>query len=400
MLKIIYNSFTKVFFYLLIVMIHFSCMEQISKAREGEIRQMIRDIRHEYVKDTRTAIFDINLERNMDGWLIEGITDQPEVLDRLLDSLERKSITYRNKVKILPDEDLNGKTNGLVNLSVANLRSEPDHRAELCTQAVLGTPLKVLQKQRSWYRVQTPDKYIGWLDESGLVIMAKEDYEQYQSEEKVIFTELWGNSYLEPDANSTPVSDLVAGSILQFISDQGEFFKIKYPDDRIGYLRKMESEFLIEWVDSRNPTAENLVFFAKRLMGIPYLWGGTSIKGVDCSGYTKTIYFMNGIILPRDASQQDDIGMLVDDKKFFNRLLPGDLLFFGTEQTDSTEERVVHVGMWIGDMKFIHASGDVNISSMNTSAPEFDEYNYNRYLKSKRILNSHFVDQLFIRKFY
>jgi cell wall-associated NlpC family hydrolase len=192
----------------------------------------------------------------------------------------------------------------------------------------------------------------------------------------------------------------VAGCILLFSDEQEDFFKVKFPDGRIGYVKKTEAESLVEWIDSRNPTEGNLVKTARQFMGIPYLWGGTSPKAVDCSGYTKTVYFMNGIILPRDASQQDDIGMLVDDQKYFSRLLPGDLLFFGSAPTDSTEEKVVHVGMWIGNMKFIHSSGDVHISSMDFNASDFDEYNYNRYLKSKRILNSQYLDELFIRKYY
>jgi cell wall-associated NlpC family hydrolase len=130
------------------------------------------------------------------------------------------------------------------------------------------------------------------------------------------------------------------------------------------------------------------------------LWGGTSTKGLDCSGFTKTVYFMDGMILPRDASQQEKIGVLVDDRKNYDLLEPGDLLFFGKEVTDSTDEKIVHVGMWIGDMKFIHASGDVHISSMDVDDPEYDEYNDNRYLRTKRILKTDTAGDIVIRKYY
>jgi cell wall-associated NlpC family hydrolase len=80
--------------------------------------------------------------------------------------------------------------------------------------------------------------------------------------------------------------------------------------------------------------------------------------------------------------------MLVDDKKDFNSLEKGDLLFFGRSATDSTQEKIVHVGMWIGDMKFIHASGDIHVSSMDPASEQFDEYNLNRYLRTKRLTGS------------
>ncbi len=377
----------------------YACMNSGS-GKEEMIRQLIHNIREAKVPDPRTGIFEINVSRNYNEWILEGMTDHPEVMNILLDSLERMAIQYRNQVISLPGPELKDKTRALVRVSVANLRTEPSHAAELCTQSLLGTPLKVLQRNGGWYRVQTPDRYIGWIDDGGLVTMDEGRYRQYQSDEKIIYTSLWGNSYDQPGMAAMPVSDLVAGCVLQQIEEQSDSYKVKYPDGRLAFISKNESEPFVEWIDNRDPNGENLVSMAKRLMGVPYLWGGTSPKEVDCSGYTKIVYFMNGVVLPRDASQQEDIGMLVDDQKYFSRLLPGDLLFFGSAASDSTEERVVHVGLWIGEMKYIHASGDVHVSSMDQNNPGFDHYNYNRYLKSKRILNSQYIDQLFIRKFY
>ena len=165
------------------------------------------------------------------------------------------------------------------------------------------------------------------------------------------------------------------------------FYQVKYPDGRLAFVKKEEAQTYNSWLAALNPTEESLVATSKQLMGLPYLWGGTSSKGVDCSGFTKTIYFLNGMVLPRDASQQVHAGAIIDKDKDFSKLAVGDLLFFGRQATDSTKQRVVHVGMWIGNNQFIHSSGRVHISSMDKEAINFDEFNLNRYLQSNRMLH-------------
>jgi cell wall-associated NlpC family hydrolase len=167
----------------------------------------------------------------------------------------------------------------------------------------------------------------------------------------------------------------------------------------MAFIDKREAEDYIQWLEHLNPTTAALVSTSKRLMGVPYLWGGTSTKGVDCSGFTKTIYFLNGMVIPRDASQQVHTGKSIDSTKNFDNLVEGDLLFFGRKATDSTSEKVVHVGMWIGNNEFIHASEMVRISSMDSNAANFDEWNLNRYLRTKRILKEEDKDLIdLIRK--
>jgi len=124
------------------------------------------------------------------------------------------------------------------------------------------------------------------------------------------------------------------------------------------------------------------------MLGVPYLWGGTSTKGNDCSGFTKIVYLMNGYIIPRDASQQVNAGKIVDENLKFEGLEKGDLMFFGTPATDNKKMRVTHVGIWLGNNKgeFIHSSSNVHLSSINENEKNYDGFNKNRYLGSRRYL--------------
>ena len=131
-------------------------------------------------------------------------------------------------------------------------------------------------------------------------------------------------------------------------------------------------------------TEQNLVNTANKMVGLPYLWGGTSWKGVDCSGFTRMIFQTNGVLLPRDASQQVYVGHEVA----FDSLRVGDLLFFGEKATEDKSEKVVHVGMWIGNNQFIHSSGMVKVSSFDKNYSNYDSHNASRYLRSRRILGS------------
>ncbi|NJW54698.1 C40 family peptidase, partial [Salinimicrobium oceani] len=169
--------------------------------------------------------------------------------------------------------------------------------------------------------------------------------ETWRASEKIIYLEPFGFSYSEPNDDSQTVTDLVAGNILEVKGEQNRFYKVEYPNDKTAFVEKSAAQPYREWVASLEPTGENLIKTAREMMGVPYLWGGTSPKGMDCSGYTKTIFFLNGMVLPRDASQQIAAGEEIDSVKNFENLQKGDLLYFGRKATDTTSERIIHVGM-------------------------------------------------------
>ena len=362
----------------------FSCNEKAEEPEQQEELPEIATVRNTFAPDGRIALFDVEAEKRENAYVLRGETNMPQAAESLRSKLDSAKVEYVDSIQVLPAKELGEQRFGIVGISVANLRDEPKHSAQLVTQATLGTPVKVLKKEDSWYFIQVPDGYLAWVDAGGVDLKTQVELDEWKASEKLILTEQYGKSFSEARENSTPVSDLVLGNILELKTENGNFYEVVYPDGRTAFIPTKSSAKYADWIKTEKP-AEKLISTAQNLMGLPYLWGGTSAKGVDCSGYTKTVYFMNGYIIPRDASQQVREGILIDSTKNFSNLEKGDLLFFGRPATDSTSERVVHVGMWIGNNEFIHSSGDVHISSMDSLAENFDEYNLNRYLRTKRI---------------
>ena len=350
--------------------------------KNDEVSPIIEEMRAVLAPDKRVALWDLSFENDS----LKGETDQLTGLDELISQLKSKNISFTDAVKRLPEEGLGDQTKAIVTISVANIRSQPKHSAELGTQALMGTPLNVLKEEDGWFLVQTPDGYLSWVDRAGIQLMTSKEQEQWLSRPKLVFNKLYGHVWKSADQKDM-VSDLVAGDILTFEGENNGFVEVSLPDGRLGYIPSEETMVWEDWISSRSTAPEKLISTAKQMMGVPYLWGGTSIKGVDCSGFTKTIYYLNGQIIPRDASQQINEGELVDAEKNWDKLQVGDLLFFGVKGTPERKERVVHVGMWIGNGEFIHSRGLVRISSFDPENPNYDEYELGRYLRTKRIVN-------------
>jgi len=348
-----------------------------------------KSIKADYAPDKRVAVFDIQFNFSDNKMIASGLTDSKEAYLQLLDSIKAMEITFTNNIRVLPDTVIGNKMFAIARNSVINIRSAPKHSAELGTQGLLGMSLKILDKQGDFYRIQTPDSYISWVDKGGIERMNKKEFDAWNSAKKVIFTKNIGYVFATKNSNSDIISDITLGGLLKYVSEDATFYEVQYPDKRIGFLKKSESFMYKNWLQKLQTSKENIETVAKSMNGFPYLWGGTSSKGIDCSGFTKMVYLMNGFVIPRDASQQINAGKTVDINLDFTTLEKGDLLFFGREATTEKKQRVVHVGIWLGNdkMEFIHTSGNVHISSMNKNELNYDEMNKNRYLGSKRYLD-------------
>ncbi len=376
----------KVFSFCLCVFSLLACTTPDTGRLPEEVTGLTDTVRVRFTPDKRVALFEVAYELSGKELKVKGLTTSAPAHDALLQGLKEEGYQLTDSLQVLPDiVSLQGKTYGIVNLSVCNLRVEPDFSSEMTTQALLGMPVRLLQRE-GWYRMQTPDNYIAWVHPVGVHPVTKVEYDAWNKVEKIVVTAHYGFAYSRPDLSSQTVSDVVGGNRLKWEGTEGDFYQVAYPDGRTAYIQRAIASPEKVWRESLKQDAASIIRTAYTMMGIPYLWAGTSSKGMDCSGFVRTALFLNDIIIPRDASQQAYVGQHIDIAPDFANVQPGDLIFFGRKASPGKKERVVHVGIYVGQKRFIHSQGDVHVSSLDPVAIDFDEFNLNRLLYAVRIL--------------
>ena len=290
----------------------------------------------------------------------------------------------------------------VVNLSVNNMRENPDYAAEMGDQSLMGTLVEIVGEDSYWKQIVNPKPYRAWVNEMGLTELTEAEKDAYLEAPKYICTADYSHIWSEPSESSMRVCDFVAGDLVrQCLDGKGKalkhkkFIKVLLPGGKTGWTLKGDVEDFAHWTSTRSATADEILKTAYRFIGVPYLWGGTSIKGVDCSGLAWSAYFLNGVLLPRNASQQARVGAdIIPD---IEHLMPGDLLFFGRAATAEKPERVTHVGIYIGDGMYIHSSQVVRINSLD---PDSEAYSGRGPIRARRILGDSSIPRIATSPYY
>jgi cell wall-associated NlpC family hydrolase len=256
----------------------------------------------------------------------------------------------------------------IVVVPVANMYSGPSDSSDVVSQALYGSNVTLLTARGEWCRIQTADHYKGWVPSRQLRLV--QNGNGYATAGTVVQVEsLFANLYREPDVTRhKPVLTIPFESRLEVIPEQSTdsskdgkkpaktsatakpakmpgaegWLQVRLPDKRSAWI---QSSDVI--ADAKRLSIPESIELAKRFLGIPYLWGGSSSFGFDCSGFTQMLLRARGLNMPRDADKQAAwSGLVAVDRK---ELQPGDLLFFG-----SSPRAITHTGMYIGDGQFIH----------------------------------------------
>ena len=237
---------------------------------------------------------------------------------------------------------------GVVLDSVANLFSRPSLTADLVTQAVLGSGLTIKESRVSWYYVELLDRYHGWIEARNVRVYA-EGQAAYASSGRIAqVTSLIAFLYHQPAVSlRLPALQATLGCRLEMIEDAGDWIRVALPAGPSRWLKRGDVEIAEAGASRVRGSVEDVIALAQRFLGLPYLWGGCTPLGIDCSGFVQLVWGLNGVQLLRDASiqfTQPGLGIVEADD-----LQAGDLLFFGGE-------RITHVGLYMGEGQFIHAT--------------------------------------------
>lgn len=228
---------------------------------------------------------------------------------------------------------------------VANMCSAASEEANVVSQAIYGSNVVCLEEKGDWVKVRTPDEYTGWMPAAWL-----RRGPAYATGERVAQVEsLFANLYREPNVTRhQPVLTVPYETRLEVVAepekDQGRWIQLRLVDDRPAWVQRGDIALNAGWM-----SIEAVIALSKRFLGLPYLWGGTSSFGYDCSGFVQMLCRKRGVIIPRDAAPQARWEGVAPVQRA--DLKPGDLLYFG-----GSVEKISHTGMYIGDGQFINAT--------------------------------------------
>lgn len=245
----------------------------------------------------------------------------------------------------------------IISLSMIPVRKEPSDRSEMVNQLLFGELVEITGKDGNWRKIKSVfDAYVGWVDKKQITSISDKEFADLNVNPTFLVMDLVQIAVRAKNE----ILPLVIGSSLPFY------------DGKKFHFGELEYEFDGNALTLPGPSPESILVHSYMYLNAPYLWGGRSPFGIDCSGFTQMVFKLSGIKLNRDAAQQAEQGEVIS---FIEEAKAGDLAFF-----DNPEKKIVHVGIILAGNQIIHSSGKVRIDRIDHQGifnAETNSYSHN-----------------------
>lgn len=356
------------------------------------LQDFVEHTRRQYFTDSRTCLGDIHVESQLDAVHVKGIVLDQQAADGFMQALRTHApaINWRDQLTpLISGPDYSWALNSR---AVADVRSEPRNTAERVSQALFGEAIEVLRYQDDWAFVRLSDGYLGWMHVEPLHLCTSEMAQLYRQHTTAVIKRALVPCYAHPSgAPDEQCALLPFGVHVALEGAAGPFQRIRWPDGTLRWIPATDVLTQQELAIGTTCGLRTVLPWLHQLIGVPYLWGGKTPFGIDCSGLMQIVFGMIGVPLRRDADQQAQGGRAVA----FDELSFGDLIFFDTRTsskailTQPPDPTVTHVGLAVSRTDFVHSSwrgGGVIWGSFDAHSPFFTPTYDRRFLGARRYL--------------
>jgi len=344
-----------------------SCIYLPSNNKHADVHAIIEKANANFYLDERIWYQDVQAEIEGQTIILTGEAFYSIPVRGIARKLKRSGYDFEliDSVHYLPEAFTDDLSYGIVVQPYVMGRYKPvDHKQE-GTEMLYGEAVRLIREKGKYLQVQSSIGYLGYIPKDAVRRVNLQEWNRYQTGKQAIFTQ-----------NDTLDNGMVIllGSRLPYLENEtlllSDGSELTLPPEHYKVIDP-----------TSNPLRQEILNSAQKYLGLPYVWGGRSSEGVDCSGFVMQSYALNNIYLPRDSDEIAIVGRMVGYPGWMEAMLPGDIMFFV-----GSRRMITHTGIYMGDNKVIHSLGKgVQIQSMKPEDPDYSENLGQRFAFAKRI---------------
>ncbi|MCF7823493.1 MAG: C40 family peptidase [Candidatus Marinimicrobia bacterium] len=367
-----YSSTLKNFRLSLIILLLISlsaCTHSRYSTKQADIQELISEANSSFYLDSRIWYQNIHAEVSRKTITLTGEAFFKIPVNGIIKSLKKAGFEQKvvDQVSYLPESFPEDKAFGIVIVPYVMSRYKPVNVKQEGTELLYGEAVRLIRDSDPYYQVQSATGYLGFIPKNSIRTVKLEEWVRYHQAEQAIFdqdVELKNGFQIK---RGTRLPFLMNGNILLANGDEVALYGDSY------HVINAAS----------NPLRQKIIKTSEQYLDLPYVWGGRSSDGLDCSGFVMQSYGLNGLHLPRDTDEMSNVGRIIGLPGWMDSMLPGDLLFFA-----GSRRLVTHVAIYIGDDHVIHSLGEgVQIHSLNPEDEDYSENLDRSFIFAKRIFD-------------